>query len=102
MSAHTGDTEFEALEIIDRLDLLAEPAAHLRAGVAAQDSVRLEGLQRLVAEVRAAAECPPGMLMAMVHAEGRAGCIGQRRLLADVEIERRLRHLDGRGAHGIE
>ncbi len=38
----------------------------------------------------------------MVHAERRAGRIGQRRLLADVEIERRLRHLDGRGAYGIE
>jgi hypothetical protein len=42
------------------------------------------------------------MLMAMIHAEGRARRIGQRRLLADVEIERRLRHLDGRVAHGIE
>ena len=40
--------------------------------------------------------------MAMVHAEGRARGIGQRRLLADVEIKRRLRHLDGCGAHGIE
>jgi hypothetical protein len=42
------------------------------------------------------------MLVAMVHAERRAGGIGQRRLLADVEIERGLRHLDGRGADGIE
>ena len=40
--------------------------------------------------------------MAMVHAERRAGRIGQRRLLADVEIQRRLRDLDGRGADGIE
>src|SRR5204862_5868770 len=42
------------------------------------------------------------MLVAMIHAEGRTGGIGQRWLLADVEIERRLRHLDGRVAHGIE
>ena len=64
--------------------------------------MRLERFQRFVAELGAAAERPPGMLVAMVHAEGRARRIGQRRLLADVEIERRLRHLDGRRAHGIE
>ena len=43
MAAHARDAELEALEILDRLDLLAEPAAHLRAGVAAQDGMRLEG-----------------------------------------------------------
>src|SRR3954471_19642569 len=91
MAAHACDAELEALEILDRLDLLAEPAAHLRAGVAAQDRMRLEGLQRFVAKLSAAAERPPGMLVAMIHAERRAGRIGQRRLLADVEIERRLR-----------
>jgi len=64
--------------------------------------MRLEGFQRFVAEFGAAAERPPGMLMTMVHAERRAGGIGERRLLADVEIERRLRDLDGRGAHGIK
>ena len=40
--------------------------------------------------------------MAMVHAERRAGGIGQRRLLADVEIERGLRHVDRGRADGIE
>src|SRR4029079_7076424 len=102
MAAHARDTELEALEIVDGLDLLAEPAAHLRAGIAAQDRMRLERLQRLVAELGAAAERPPGMLMAMVHAERRAGGVSKRRLLADVEIERGLRHLDGRRAHRIE
>src|SRR5207244_9641642 len=63
MAAHARDAELEALEIIWCLDLLAEPAAHLRAGVAAQDRMRLERFQRLVAEFGAAAERPPGMLM---------------------------------------
>ncbi len=40
--------------------------------------------------------------MAMVHAKRRARRVSKRRLLADVEIERRLRDLDGRDAHGIE
>ncbi len=40
--------------------------------------------------------------MAVVHAERRAGGISQRRLLADVEIERRLCHLDRGDADGIE
>jgi hypothetical protein len=102
MAAHAGDAEFQALQVVDGLDLLAEPAAHLGAGVAAQDRMGLERLQRLVAEIGATAERPPGMLVAMVHAERRAGRIGQRRLLADVEIQRRLRHLDGRRADGVE
>ncbi|MGY4352451.1 hypothetical protein ACVWXM_008944 [Bradyrhizobium sp. GM7.3] len=102
MTTHAGDAEFQALEIVDGLDLLAEPAAHLGAGIAAEDGVRLERLQRLVGEVGAAAEMPPGFLMAMVHAERRAGGIGQRRLLADVEIERGLRHVDRSGADRIE
>src|SRR3954447_10092009 len=80
----------------------AEPAAHLGAGIAAEDGMRLERLQRLIGEVGAAAEMPPGFLMAMVHAERRAGGIGQRRLLADVEIERGLRHVDRSGADRIE
>jgi hypothetical protein len=34
LSADATDTEFETLEIVDGVDLLAEPAAHLSAGVA--------------------------------------------------------------------
>ena len=60
MAAHAGDAEFEAVEILDGLDLLAEPAAHLGAGVAAQDGVRLERFQGFIDEFGAATERPPG------------------------------------------
>ena len=36
LAGEAADAELQALEIVERLDLLAEPAAHLRAGAARQ------------------------------------------------------------------
>ena len=36
-----ADAEFQALEIVDGIDFLAEPAAHLATGVAGQQQVML-------------------------------------------------------------
>src|SRR5437763_14529479 len=38
-AGETADAEFQAVEIGDLLDLLAEPAAHLAAGVSARQTV---------------------------------------------------------------
>jgi hypothetical protein len=102
MPAHAADAELEALEVSDGVDLLAEPAAHLRAGVAAQDGVRVELSERLVDDLGAAAEVPPGGLMARIEAERDAGAEDERRLFADVVVGRGLRALDRTARHGVQ
>ncbi len=50
--AGAADAQLEALQVGDRLDLLAEPAAHLRAGVAGAEADDVVVLQEVVVELR--------------------------------------------------
>src|SRR5690606_27650589 len=102
MSAHPADAELQALEVLDRVDLLTEPAAHLGAGVAHHDAVDIELAERLVDDLPTATEVPPGVLVTRIEAEGQAGAESKRRLLADVEIDRRLSTFDGPHRDRIE
>src|SRR5262245_26053948 len=63
LAGDSADAHLQAREIGNRLDLLAEPAAHLRAGVAAGEADHTELLEELVAERIAAALIPPGVLL---------------------------------------
>ena len=85
-----------------RLDLVAEPAAHLRAGVArreAHDAVVAEQLRR---ELVAAAMLQPGEVLPRVQAEGQRGEEGEGGVLADVVVDRRVAGLDGAGLHRVQ
>src|SRR6185437_17017393 len=55
LARDTADAEFQSREIGDGLDLLAKPAAHLGAGVAAGKADHGKLLEELVAEFLAAA-----------------------------------------------
>src|SRR5260370_28230153 len=65
----SADPEFEAIEVVDGVDFLAEPAAHLGAGIAAGDSVCLVLLAELVEHVLTAVILKPGILLARVQTE---------------------------------
>ena len=84
-----------------RLDLLAEPAAHLAAGVAAGKRVNVELLVELVHQLHAAALIHPGVLHARVEAERHRGAEREGRILAEVVVGRGVAHLDGAVLHRI-
>ena len=64
-----GDAHLHALEIVDGVDLLAEPTAHLRHGVAGEQTVDVVlGVERVHHRFAAALQ-PPGILHAAVEAE---------------------------------
>src|SRR6202000_129133 len=73
LAGDAADAALQAGEIADRLDLLAEPAAHLGAGVAAGKADHAVFLEELVAEFLAAALIPPGVLHARIEAERHRG-----------------------------
>src|SRR5260370_15021607 len=62
-SGKTADAEFEALEVGDFLDLLAEPSAHLAPGVGGRKRVDIELLAELIHQLHAGAVIEPGILL---------------------------------------
>ena len=72
-AGEAADAELEALQVIDARDLLAEPAAHLAAGVAHLDDVRVVLGEQLLDQFEAAAVLIPGLAHAGVEAERDAG-----------------------------
>src|SRR5690606_18716598 len=68
-AAQPADAELEAVEVRHALDLAAEEAAHLGAGIAAGDGHRIVAGEHLVEEILAAADVPPRIVLAHVEAE---------------------------------
>src|SRR3989338_5336081 len=69
LAADAGDAHLEALEVGERLDLLAEPAAHLHAGVAAREVADVVFFQEIGRESQAPARIHPGVLLARSQPE---------------------------------
>src|SRR6266478_8928218 len=80
------DAELETLEVVDRVDLLAEPAAHLTAGVAGEQGNAIEFLVEFVEHLPAAAEHVPGLVKALVGSEWHRSAEGEGRVLAEVVV----------------
>ena len=93
-----ADTEFQAGQVSRLLQLLAEPAAHLAAGVAGRNAVHVELLEELVQQIHAAGRYHPGVLHARVEPERHCGAERKGRILARVVVRRGVRDLDGRTA----
>src|SRR5262249_52306032 len=94
LAGPAADPELEALEIVDRLDLLAEPAAHLRASVAADERVHVELLAELVHQLEAVAVVVPGVLLTAIETERHGAEQGPGRILADEIVGRGMAGLD--------
>src|SRR6202043_3750206 len=86
LASNSSDPEFQAGEIGNALDLLAEPAAHLGAGIAAGKTDHAEFLEELVAELHPAALIPPGILHSCIEAKRHRGIDRKCRVLADIII----------------
>src|SRR6202035_211505 len=68
LAGNSPDAKLQPGKIGNRLDLLAEPASHLGAGVAAGKTDHAEFLEELVAELHPAALIPPGILHSCIEA----------------------------------
>ena len=90
------------LQVGDGLDLLAEPAAHLRAGVAGRDIVDVVVLEEVAQQLQPAAMGHPGVHLPRVHAERDRAVEGEGRVLADEVIAGGVAHLDGVVLHRVE
>src|SRR6202043_74847 len=98
----TADAEFQALEIVDGRDLLAEPAAHLASGVAREQRSDVVALAEFVEDFLAAPERVPGLVEARIGSERYRRAEGEGRILAEIIISRGVSHLDGAVLHGVK
>src|SRR3569623_1199134 len=89
-----ADAHLQAGKIVNGLDLLAEPAAHLSAGVAARMRNHTMLLEESIAKLLAAALVPPGVLHARIEAERNGRVNREGRILADIIVGRGMEHLD--------
>src|SRR6185437_8526188 len=101
-AAETGDAELETLCILDGLDLLAEPAAHLRARIGCGNTNDVVSLEEIVEHLAAAAVPVPGSLVPVVEPERHRAIESEGRILADKIVACRMAHLDRVVLHGIE
>src|SRR3990172_2407627 len=102
LAAETRDAHLQALVVGDRVDLLAEPAAHLHAGRGRWARHEVEGLVGLLPELDAVAVVVPDVVPLRVHAERHAGEPLAGRLLARVVVGGRVVHLDRALRAGVE
>src|SRR5262249_59522693 len=74
---HAGEAanaELQTLEVLERVDLLAEPAPHLAVGGTADEAGDpVLGAQEFIEQLLAATMEEPGILHAAVHAERQVG-----------------------------
>ena len=101
-AAGASDPHLEALEVGDRLDLLAKPAAHLRAGVAGREAHDVVFLEEVVVELAAPAVVHPRVLLSAIHAKRNRAAERERRVLAEEVIGRRVAALHRRVLHGVD
>src|ERR1019366_5114899 len=64
-----ADAEFQTLQIIEGVDFLAEPAAHLTARIASKKCVAVVAFVELVQKIFAAPLHIPGLVDALVGSE---------------------------------
>src|SRR5262249_37641010 len=97
-----ADAEFQALEVVNAFDLLAEPTAHLAAGVAGGETDTVVILQQIIEQIFAAAEAQPRNHLPAVEAERQRGPESEGRILAPIIIKRCVPDLDRPILHSVE
>ena len=102
LAADAGDAHLEALEVVDRVDLAPEPAAHLRAGVAARRRDDPERLVGLLPELEPTAEVEPRIHFLRREPEGDGREERSGRDLALPVVGRTVPHLRGATRDRVE
>src|SRR6185369_897519 len=90
----TADTHLETFKIVDRIDFLPEPSAHLATRVADKQRVHVIFLVKLVEHFFAAAERVPTLIQTLIGTKGHRGAEGECRILAEIIVRRRVADLD--------
>src|SRR5581483_6452998 len=101
-AGETADAHFQSLEVVGRFDLLAEPAAHLSAGIGRSEANAIEVLEQVVEQLLAAAMAQPGNHLTRIQSERQCRSECERRILSEIVIKRRIAHLDGAIADRIK
>ena len=94
LPGEAADAHLQAVQVGRLLDLLAEPAAHLAAGVAGEEGDDVVLLVELVHQLAAAADLKPCGLHAAVQPERHGSAEREGRILADIVVGRGVAHLD--------
>src|SRR5262249_20352040 len=89
------DAHLNTFEVCRILELLVEPAAHLRAGIAHGQTAHIELLAEVVDQTLAFALIEPGILLARIESEWRRTEQRPGRILADVVVLGAVAQFDG-------
>jgi hypothetical protein len=98
----SADAHFQAIEVRNGFDFLAEPAAHLAAGIATIGGDNVEFLLEVIQQLQAAAKHHPRLVHSLVWAERNRCAESKGRILAKIIIRRGVGHLDGAVLSGVE
>ena len=82
IAAKARDTHLQAFKVVGRIDLLAEPAAHLNTGVTGHQALQAESAGQLVPEFLAAGEADPRVRFLVSQAERNRGKVCPAQVLA--------------------
>ncbi len=102
LAAEAADAHLQALDVGQRLDLLAVPAAHLGAGVAHREVVDVVARVELAEQLHAVAFVHPRRHLAAVQAERDGAVHREGRVLAEEVVRRGVRHLDRAVLHAVD
>src|SRR5207247_9003917 len=97
-----ADAHLQTLHIGYAFQLLAEEAAHLRAGVARREVDDVVALEELAHQLQPAAVVHPRVLLARAHTEWDRAGEGERRVLAEEIIWRGMAAFDRRVLHRVD
>jgi hypothetical protein len=102
LTGEAGDAELQPLEVVERPQFVAEPAAHLGAGVTRREAEDVVVAEQLGRQLIAAALLHPGQVLPGVQPEGQGGEEGEGGILAGVVVHWGVAALDGAGLHRIQ
>ena len=102
LAAQARDAHLQALEVGQGVHRVAEPSAHLRAGVAGGEGDDAVVLEERIERVDAAGVIHPRVLLARGEPEWQRRAEAEGEVLADVVVGRRVAELDGALLNGIE
>ena len=102
LASKAPEPELETLEVVHLRNRFTEPAAHLRAGVAARQAIAIVALEELVQQVETTALDHPSILHSAVHAERQRRAEHKGVILAEVVVERGMAALHRAVLHGID